>query len=206
MHNELNLSGYCITDKIFNKKKLCDIASELSDIDLAGERRLLQHRWCKHISDELQEIISIQLPELANMQAIQCTYFRKNRNTNWLVSWHQDRSLPFSDDEIPQSAIRMKHGQRFYQPPESILNNVIAVRLSLDGCHTQNGGLKVLPGSHRYGILSESTILDLSKTIDHVVPSIPRGSALIMRPLLLHASSKSVTGNLRRVLHFTYQK
>jgi hypothetical protein len=34
--------------------------------------------------------------------------------------------------------------------------------------------------------------------------SVPKGGAMIMRPLLLHASSKSSVGLPRRVLHFVY--
>lgn len=205
MQTKLRQSGYCVTERLFNESELSDMECELSSIKTAGERHMLNHTWCSSVSEAIQKKLADQLPDMAHLKPIQCTYFQKNENTNWHVSWHQDRSLPISADENPQGISRIKAGQRYHQPSQEDLDRVIAIRLSLDGCNLMNGGLKVLPGSHKEGILSENKILALDKKITHEIPDVARGCTLIMRPLLLHASSKSKSGALRRVLHFTYE-
>jgi hypothetical protein len=62
----------------------------------------------------------------------------------------------------------------------------------------------VVPGSHRFGRLVSAQAVALRTERGEVVPEIPRGGALVMRPLLLHASSKATAPVARRVLHFVF--
>jgi ectoine hydroxylase-related dioxygenase (phytanoyl-CoA dioxygenase family) len=41
------------------------------------------------------------------------------------------------------------------QPPAAILEHMLTVRLHLDPCNEENGALRVLPGSHTRGKISE---------------------------------------------------
>jgi energy-coupling factor transporter ATP-binding protein EcfA2 len=138
----------------------------------------------------------------ANARAVQCTLFAKTSESNWLVSLHQDLSIPVAERvESPGcSGWCQKQGDTFVQPPISVLESLVAVRLHLDDCDERNGALRVVPGSHRLGRLSSR---EREARGEHLV-SVPKGGAMIMRPLLLHASSKSSVGLPRRVLHFVY--
>lgn len=72
---------------------MCEIESNLESIDSAGERIMLDHKWCSNISREIQNKLKSELHELSGMRPIQYTYFRKDSDKNWLVAWHQHRYL-----------------------------------------------------------------------------------------------------------------
>jgi hypothetical protein len=54
------------------------------------------------------------------------------------------------------------------------------------------------------GVLNDDAIHDLSIQIAPVDCVVPQGGVLAMRPLIVHASSKSRSGTRRRVLHIEY--
>jgi ectoine hydroxylase-related dioxygenase (phytanoyl-CoA dioxygenase family) len=103
------------------------------------------------------------------------------------------------------------HGERTHwiprvdrQPPVAVIEATVAVRLHLDDTPADNGALRVLPGSHRAGRLSEVEVSRLRREIEEVVCPVPAGGAMLLRPLLLHASSSASHPDRRRVLHFEY--
>jgi hypothetical protein len=61
----------------------------------------------------------------------------------------------------------------------------------------------VIAGSHSAGRLSGERISTWSKE-ESVTCTVPRGGALVMRPLLLHASSASAITKSRRVIHLEF--
>src|SRR5207248_2544553 len=98
----------------------------------------------------------------------------------------------------------VKAGVLHVQPPAAILEKMLTVRLHLDDCPEQNGPLRVIPGSHLLGRLREGAISALTTPAAPVVCTVARGGVLLMRPLLLHASSPSQQPGHRRVLHIEY--
>jgi ectoine hydroxylase-related dioxygenase (phytanoyl-CoA dioxygenase family) len=92
----------------------------------------------------------------------------------------------------------------FVQPPVAVLESLVAVRVHIDACSADNGALRIVPRSHQLGRLAadvQTKVRDASG--ERVVP-VARGAALLMRPLLLHASSKAAVPDGRRVLHFLF--
>ncbi len=81
---------------------------------------------------------------------------------------------------------------------------MVALRLHLDDCDESNGALQVIPGSHRIGRLTAGRIGELRVREKSVVCSVRAGDALLMRPLLLHASSEALAPAHRRVIHLEY--
>jgi ectoine hydroxylase-related dioxygenase (phytanoyl-CoA dioxygenase family) len=81
---------------------------------------------------------------------------------------------------------------------------MVTVRLHLDDCDLKNGALKIVPGSHRHGRLGATDISKLTTTKQPAVCELSKGDALLMRPLLLHASSPAENPRHRRVLHIEY--
>jgi ectoine hydroxylase-related dioxygenase (phytanoyl-CoA dioxygenase family) len=79
---------------------------------------------------------------------------------------------------------------------------MLTLRLHLDACDERNGPLRVLSGSHRDGKLNASQIAEWRENTQAIEVHAPPGGALLMRPLLLHASSPSQEPTRsRRVLH-----
>jgi ectoine hydroxylase-related dioxygenase (phytanoyl-CoA dioxygenase family) len=98
----------------------------------------------------------------------------------------------------------VKDGIVYAHAPSSALCQVVALRVHLDDCNAHNGPLRVLPRTHSQGVLSDEAIEQLARKIEPVNCIVPQGGVLAMRPLLIHASSKSQSEAPRRVLHIEY--
>ncbi|MBM4004025.1 MAG: phytanoyl-CoA dioxygenase family protein, partial [Planctomycetes bacterium] len=68
------------------------------------------------------------------------------------------------------------------QPPAEILAQMIAVRVHLDDCGANNGRLRVLPGSHRFGWLDDE-LDDWKRRVPEVVCTVRSGGVVTMCPL-----------------------
>ncbi len=134
------------------------------------------------------------------------TLFDKSPTANWLVVWHQDTALPLRERrEAPGwGPWSVKDDVIYAHAPEHALSRVLALRIHLDDSTSENGPLRVLPGTHTLGVLTDDELHDLSKKIVPIDCLTPRGGVLAMRPLIVHASSKSRVENSRRVLHLEY--
>jgi hypothetical protein len=68
----------------------------------------------------------------------------------------------------------------------------------------ESGALRVVPGSHAFGRLDRVRAEELRADRGETAVPMPRGGVLVMRPLILHASSKATEPMPRRVLHFVF--
>lgn len=97
-----------------------------------------------------------------------------------------------------------KEGSIFVQPPDTVLNEFVAVRVHIDECGENDGPLRVVVGSHKYGRIKNEGALALRDQIGETLCAVSKGGALLIKPLVLHASSKSTGHSKRRVLHFVF--
>ena len=138
--------------------------------------------------------------------AVRGILFDKTPDANWKVAWHQDLTIaararrevegfgPWSD----------KAGVAHVQPPAAVLERMVTVRLHLDPCGPWNGPVHVLPGSHRVGRLSAGEVQGWRAAREPVPTCLGAGGVLLMRPLLLHASSPATAPAHRRVVHLEF--
>jgi hypothetical protein len=132
-------------------------------------------------------------------------YFDKPAQSNWLVAWHQDLMINVDRraDDLPGfGPWTAKAGWVAVQPPAAVLESTVTVRLHLDDCDATNGALKVVPGSHLGGVVPAETIAACTAT--STVCAVPAGGAMLMKPLLLHASNRSTSARPRRVVHLEF--
>jgi len=134
------------------------------------------------------------------------TLFNKSPLANWLVVWHQDTALPLRERKELRGwgPWSVKEGVIYAHAPASALDQVLALRIHLDDSTAHNGPLRVLPGTHKLGVLSDDAIRQLATEIPAADCLAPEGGVLAMRPLLVHASSKSQVRTMRRVLHIEF--
>jgi ectoine hydroxylase-related dioxygenase (phytanoyl-CoA dioxygenase family) len=134
------------------------------------------------------------------------TLFDKSGESNWLVVWHQDTALPVRERrEVPGwGPWSVKEGTICSHAPASALEQILAIRVHLDDSNDENGPMKVLPGTHQSGVLSDDRIHELAASTSATECSVAAGGVLVMRPLLVHASSKARSSAGRRVLHIEY--
>lgn len=70
--------------------------------------------------------------------------------------------------------------------------------------HVLGGPLRVLPDTHRRGVLPDEEVERLAFQMAAVECTTMAGGVIAMRPLTIHASSKSIDDQPRRVLHIEY--
>lgn len=135
---------------------------------------------------------------------VKSIYFDKPAGSNWFVSYHQDLTISV-DKKIKIEGFDYwseKQNQFAVQPPLHFLEQGFTARIHLDNTDENNGALRVIPGFHLKGIYR-------SKAIDwnvekEVTCNVPKGGIMIMRPLLLHASSRTTNDQKRRVIHIEF--
>jgi ectoine hydroxylase-related dioxygenase (phytanoyl-CoA dioxygenase family) len=131
--------------------------------------------------------------------------FDKKPGANWAVGWHQDITVAVLRRlDVPGFAgWSVKEGITHVHPPVDVLQQMVIVRLQIDDCADENGPLQVQPASHRHGRLSDDELNDWSQRPSVTCVAVA-GSAILMRPLLLHRSSPAKAPSHRRVLHLEF--
>jgi len=200
--------GAALVPAVISATECADLANTLAPTlrGSAGTRNLLSHTRCIDLAYRLHQHTTLGALLQHSPVAVQCTYFEKSTVLNWLVTLHQDLSIPVASrvDAPGWRGWSEKEGQLFVQPPVEVLEQLIAVRVHLDDCGADDGPLRVVPGSHRQGQLNDDEAFRLRADTGEVVCIAGPGDALLMRPLLLHASSKATGHSPRRVLHFVF--
>jgi ectoine hydroxylase-related dioxygenase (phytanoyl-CoA dioxygenase family) len=138
--------------------------------------------------------------------AVRAILFDKTPEANWKVAWHQDLTIAVRHRRcvVGFTAWSEKEGVVHVQPPVPVLERMLAVRVHLDDCQAENGPLRVLPGSHREGRLDAAAIHRWKARGSDVQCVVGQGGLVLMRPLLLHASSEARIAGQRRVLHLEF--
>ena len=191
---------------VLHAEECAGLIRTLGPVCGAGERGLLRHPAVARLAAS-EQVESLLRPHLSmEPLPVRAMYFDKTPGTNWLVAWHQDLTIALRErHEIPGwGPWSVKNGIQHVQPPVKLLEQMITVRLHLDSCDEKNGALAVLTGSHRHGRLSAADIGKLRGEHSTVLCRAEAGDALLMRPLLLHASRRSQSESHRRILHVEY--
>ena len=156
---------------------------------------MICYDWVKSIGRKL--LVNSDLIDLLpkNAELVQCNYFSKNIIDNWSVTLHRDLSIPLAKkiDSERWSGWSIKEGIVYAQPPRSVLESLIVVRVHFEDNDIRNGALHVVPGSHIEGSIETREI----------ICNVKKGGGLVVRPLILHKSQKLQSGT-RRVLHFVF--
>jgi ectoine hydroxylase-related dioxygenase (phytanoyl-CoA dioxygenase family) len=132
--------------------------------------------------------------------------FDKSSISNRLVVWHQDTALPLRERKEVSGwgPWSVKEKIDYAHAPAGVLSQVLALRIHLDDSSADNGPLRVLPRSHTLGVLTDESIHDLAVRITPVDCIAAKGGVVVMRPLVVHSSSKSRSESPRRLLHIEY--
>jgi ectoine hydroxylase-related dioxygenase (phytanoyl-CoA dioxygenase family) len=155
-------------------------------------------------SNRLKELVESILGTQARV--VRGIFFDKTPEANWKVPLHQDLTVAVREriETKGFSAWTNKSGIQHVQPPVSILEKMLTVRIHLDDADETNGALKVVPKSHLCGRVSAEQAHDLREKNGFVLCEVKRCGAMLMKPLLLHASSASIKPKRRRVVHLEF--
>jgi len=202
--------GFAIESSVLSSNEcdclIADIAKVNRPNRRAGIRNLMSNLAVRSVASD-QRLISIA-KRFVGQSAVpfRATLFEKSGRVNWLVVWHQDTVLPLEkrSDSEEWGPWSLKAGVLYAHAPARVLSKVIALRIHLDASTELNGPLRVVPETHRFGVLPEIEVIRIAHARDSVECVGSKGSVIAMRPLLIHASSKMVDDVPRRVLHIEY--
>ena len=133
-------------------------------------------------------------------RVVRAIYLDKHKNANWKVAWHQAVTIAVREkiEIYGYGPWSIKAGIHHVQPPVSVLQNMLTLRIHLDHTPASNGAVRVLPRTHQYGRLDNCQIEYWKQHQRTVTCPVRRGGAMIMRPLLLHSSLAAVNPEHRR--------
>lgn len=130
----------------------------------------------------------------------------KREGDNWEIAFHQDTTLAVQEPGDVPGFHAWVHKELWYhvQAPGSVMAQVLSTRIHFDPTDEMNGALKVLPGTHRDGILDDPLRMARIALGGPLTLPAHRGAVLAMRPLLLHGSERARTPTRRRILHLEW--
>jgi len=202
--------GFAIIPDVFCDAEVAALLCEIENADARRSRAGLRHamripavaQFANH-----QRLLNLAREVLGpGAFAFRATLFAKSPDANWLVVWHQDTALPLREHHnLPGwGPWSVKEGILYSHAPAEVLNQVLALRIHLDDSTAKNGCLRVIPSTHTLDVFSDKQVEKLTHDREQVECTARRGGVLAMRPLLVHASSKSHDRTARRVLHIEY--
>jgi ectoine hydroxylase-related dioxygenase (phytanoyl-CoA dioxygenase family) len=213
---EIEEKGFTVINHVFTSEEVEQLIDVIQQADHTNEtfrktKDLFAIRqFLKEIPAAASLILTKKLSDIITQlfgddyAVVKSIYFDKPGTSNWFVAYHQDLTISVNEktDIAGFGPWSVKQNQYAVQPPLSILENNFTIRLHLDDTDENNGALRVIPGSHRKGIYRAETI-DWNIESE-VFCNVLKGGIMIMRPLLLHASSRTNNEHQRRVAHIEF--
>jgi hypothetical protein len=202
--------GFTWARSFVSAKSLADLRKAIESVSpdrRAGIRHLIQKCPAVGTFASSARVLDFLEPLTgARPFAVRSILFDKTVGANWSVAWHQDLTIAVRErrEVAGFSAWSVKEGVVHAQPPADVLDRMVSLRLHLDDCDETNGALRVLPGSHLSGKLSDEAVEQWATSETAVTCRARAGDALWMRPLLLHASSPATAPQHRRVIHIEF--
>jgi ectoine hydroxylase-related dioxygenase (phytanoyl-CoA dioxygenase family) len=202
--------GYAIVPNVFGNEEFCSLTERLCRTDVTRSRAGIRHTM------KYQEVARLaQDPRLTSLACralsgtafpYRATLFDKSPTANWLIVWHQDTALPIRErhNVAGWGPWSVKENVIYAHAPASALARVVALRIHLDNSTEHNGPLRVLPGTHRSGVLTDDQLQQLGQHTSPIECTVACGGVVAMRPLIVHSSAKSRVNAPRRVLHIEY--
>jgi ectoine hydroxylase-related dioxygenase (phytanoyl-CoA dioxygenase family) len=210
--DDFNQTGFMFIPKLVDSALCHRLADDISEDDVSP---LKSQGGVRHLIDSTSVLELLRHTELRQVVqtivspsafAYKATLFDKHLEANWLSAWHQDTLIPVASaiDSHEWSRWSIKEGVTYAHPPKGVLERIVALRIHLDDCTADNGALRVREGSHLQGAYRSTDVSSATANhLEHIITG-STGSALLMRPLLVHASSKAATPARRRVLHIEF--
>jgi ectoine hydroxylase-related dioxygenase (phytanoyl-CoA dioxygenase family) len=200
----MELRGVALVASLLSPKDVAALKWNLRECGFGTRDLLTRESVCRiatspHVKTLIERLIG------RGAFAVRAIWFDKTEDANWKVVWHQDRAIAVAarleaNDFGPWS---LKQGVQHTLAPAAILEGMVSLRIHLDTCDTDNAPLRVIPGSHRFGVIAENDIA-VHRRQQETECTAEAGDAILMRPLLLHASSPSKKPGHRRVIHIEY--
>ena len=137
---------------------------------------------------------------------VRAILFDKSAATNWALGWHQDRTIAVREriDTEGFGPWSVKAGIAHVEPPFTLLEAMLTMRIHLDPVPDNNAPLLIAPGSHRLGRIAERDIDASVAGCGTLACPADRGDIWLYATPILHASARAVRPEHRRVLQVDF--
>jgi ectoine hydroxylase-related dioxygenase (phytanoyl-CoA dioxygenase family) len=214
--DELANKGYTVIDNVFSAEETAEILEAITAADTSKDTfrktndLFAVRQFFKEFPQLTKVVFNANLKKVIDEVAgpgyfvVKSIYFDKPPTSNWYVAYHQDLTISVKDkaDTEGYGPWTKKQAQFAVQPPVELLENIFTLRIHLDDTNEDNGALKVVPGSHKKKIYRPESIDWNNETEEICV--VEKGGIMIMSPLLLHSSGRTVNNKRRRVIHIEF--
>ncbi|MFD2602994.1 phytanoyl-CoA dioxygenase family protein [Flavobacterium suzhouense] len=213
--NQFEKDGFQVIDSIYSSNEINNLLNIINNADTTSDtfrkstNLFAIRQFLKEVPDTLPIIFNDKLTAIINTLgknyfSVKSIYFDKPGDSNWFVAYHQDLTISVDNktDIEGFGPWTVKQNQFAVQPPIDILENIFTIRIHLDDTNEENGALKVIPESHKKKIYRPETIDWNTET--EVSCSVSKGGIMLMKPLLLHSSGRTVNDLRRRVIHIEF--
>jgi len=209
--NLLTYKGTAKYNYIYTKREVKKIKTMLDKEFIKSDKNVFAKRDLFGVIPQLKGIILnknlTRIIEAIDPEAFitKVIFFDKTPKNNWYVTWHQDKAINVAEkiDTNGYTGWTQKEDVISVLPPVVINQSTFAIRIHLDDTDESNGALKVFPGSHK-GLLSAEQIKSISENSLPQTVEVLKGGVHVMKPLLLHSSSKTKQERYRKVIHIEF--
>ena len=196
--------GYAVINKLYNQDEIAEInncieTNEITNPNFRKSKDIFAIRQVLQEIPELQKLIfTKKLNELIkaigneDYFVVKSIYFDKPATSNWFVPYHQDLTISLVEKNETENYINWtkKNNQVAVQPPLSVLENIFTIRIHLDDTTQENGAVKVIPKSHKSGIIPIASF-EINKANEFIC-EVEKGGVMLMKPLTLHSSTRTI--------------
>jgi ectoine hydroxylase-related dioxygenase (phytanoyl-CoA dioxygenase family) len=207
--------GFTVIDNIFEDHEVNGILDMISGIDTSkptfrkSADLFAIRQFFKELPDSIELLFNKKIKKTIEALfgtgcfVVKSIYFDKPEQSNWFVAYHQDLTISVAKkaDISGFGPWTVKQDQFAVQPTTDILKSNFTIRVHLDDTNEENGALKVIPGSHKEILRPEN--IDWEVASEYCC-NVPKGGVMIMKPLLLHSSGRTINGRKRRVIHIEF--
>jgi hypothetical protein len=157
------------------------------------------------LADCLHHLSGIIAPLLPGARAVRALWFDKTAEANWLVPWHQDRTIAVRERRqvAGYGPWSVKQGACHVEPPFAVLAAMVTVRLHIDDCPAGNAPLEIAVGSHHQRVAAEDAACR-AETYPRLLCLAAAGDLWVYRTPILHRSARAAVPARRRVLQLDY--
>jgi len=177
----------------------------MADEAKAGERLVRSAALDSALSGESSLLDAIRKLE-PEAQPVRTVAFNKSESPNWGVPWHQDRVIAVAGQANVEGFRNWtkKSGVWHCEPPVSVLDQMLFVRVHLDDANPENGAMEIAVGSHSKGIIPSVDAEKEAATCQREICNAKRGDVLVLKMLTLHTSRPAQVRSGRRVLRIDF--
>jgi len=210
---EIEESGYSLINSIYSDSEVSHIIKLIENVNTEKDtfRKSSDLFAIRQFHKEVPEVLPLILNDnfkslvkavmKSNCFITKSIYFDKPETSNWFVPYHQDLTISV-DKKIELKGYKhwiAKQDQYSVQPPVNILENITTFRIHLDDTTSENGALKVIEKSHLKEIFRPENINFQEEKEKSC--NVEKGGIMLMKPLTLHASNRTINNKKRRVIH-----